>query len=530
MAERVGQQLGNYRLIHLLGHGGFADVYLGEHVYLKTLAAIKVLGIQLTEDMISSFLVEAQIIAQLAHPHIVRLLDFGVENMFPFLVMDYAPNGTLRQRHPRGMSLPLPLIVSYVKQIAGALQYAHDRRLVHRDVKPENMLLGHNHEVLLSDFGIAVVTQTSHQQPSQEVVGTAAYMAPEQLQGKPRPASDQYALGIVIYEWLTGDLPFHGTLAFTEVASQHLFVSPPSLHAKVPTIPPLVEEVVMIALAKDPKQRFGSVQAFANAFEQASSLVDFSTSGLAPLFPTSGASAPSGTPTLISPPLIAGVPPVSMPQPRYYSEAEGTSAHIDTPPRMSPPLVAGVPPVEYTDHTLTGLVASVPVQRSGKPGLSSLFRAAGNALEKVLSGVGGRRAQETQLSLFAIAHATLENDDRALVGRTYSVQAGISQSKPENFRGEPFELSVRNPVTPLLFDILIHASDNIQLKADWYQRLTYYPLNSAPQLVQFIFQVVAPGQSSVAIDFYHERRWLRTIRLEFNAIEQSQFSTVTSGV
>src|SRR5579859_5776842 len=147
MTDRSGQQLGNYLLARLLGHGGFADVYLGEHVYLKTQAAIKVLHTQLTQDTMGDFIAEAQTIARLAHPHIVRVLDFGVENSIPFLVMEYAPNGTLRQRHPRGTCLPPALIVPYVKQIAGALQHAHDQKLIHRDVKPENMLLGHKNEV-----------------------------------------------------------------------------------------------------------------------------------------------------------------------------------------------------------------------------------------------------------------------------------------------------------------------------------------------------------------------------------------------
>jgi len=182
MTDHASRQLGNYRLTRLLGQGGFADVYLGEHIYLKTLAAIKVLHAQLTQDMMGNFLGEAQIIAQLAHPHIVRVLDFGVENMTPFLVMEYAPHGTLRQRHPRATKLPLPLIVSYVNQIAGALQYAHDQWLIHRDVKPENMLLGRNNEVLLSDFGIATIAHTSRSLQTQDISGTISYMAPEQVQ------------------------------------------------------------------------------------------------------------------------------------------------------------------------------------------------------------------------------------------------------------------------------------------------------------------------------------------------------------
>src|SRR5215469_5480203 len=153
MAERI-VQLGNYRLICLLGQGGFADVYLGEHIYLKTQAAIKVLQMRLGNDELESFLSEARTVARLVHPHIVRVLEFGVEGSTPFLVMDYAPNGTLRQRHPKGTQLWLDTIMHYVRQIAAALQYAHDKKLIHRDVKPENLLLSSNNTILLSDFGI----------------------------------------------------------------------------------------------------------------------------------------------------------------------------------------------------------------------------------------------------------------------------------------------------------------------------------------------------------------------------------------
>lgn len=269
MVERVGQQLGSYRLTDLLGQGGFANVYLGEHIYLQTKAAIKVLQAHLSgPDDMESFLREAKVIAHLTHPHIVRILDFGIDKETPFLVMDYAPNGTLRQRHPKRAQLQLPTIVSYVKQLADALQYSHDERLIHRDIKPENMLIGKRNEILLSDFGIALLTQSSRSQSIQGVVGTIPYMSPEHIQGRARPASDQYSLGIVVYEWLSGERPFSGT--FVELCTQHLFAPVPSLRKKVPTILSEVEQVVLKALEKDPKQRFDNVQAFADALEQAS--------------------------------------------------------------------------------------------------------------------------------------------------------------------------------------------------------------------------------------------------------------------
>ncbi len=266
MAEHVGQHLGNYRLIQLLGQGNFASVYLGEHIHLHTQAAVKVLHGQLAGHDVEGFLSEARTLARLRHPHIVQVLDFAVEGTTPFLVLDYAPGGNLRNLHPKGTLLSLDTVVTYVRQVAEALQYAHQAKLIHRDIKPENMLLGRSNEVLLSDFGIALMIQSSRSQHSQDTAGTIAYMAPEQLRGKPSPASDQYALGIVVYEWFCGDRPFHGT--FAELYSQHLSVAPPPLCERVPTIPPAVEQVVLKALAKDPKGRFANMRAFAVALEE----------------------------------------------------------------------------------------------------------------------------------------------------------------------------------------------------------------------------------------------------------------------
>jgi len=266
MTAYLGQQLGNYRLISLIGQGGFADVYLGEHIHLNTLAAIKVLQMRLVGNNLEQFRNEARTIASLNHPNIVRVLDFGVEDNIPYLVMEYASNGTLRQRHPKGIPLSPLSIVPYIQQAASALQYAHDRKLVHRDIKPENMLLGPNNQILLSDFGLVLIAQSTGTRSTKEMGGTVPYMAPEQLQGRPRPASDQYALGIVVYEWLSGDRPFHGT--FTEIASQHMLVPPPPLRRSIPEISPEIEKVVLMALAKDPQQRFTSIQTFATAFTQ----------------------------------------------------------------------------------------------------------------------------------------------------------------------------------------------------------------------------------------------------------------------
>ncbi len=268
MQNRVGQQFGNYRLLRLLGKGGFAEVYLGEHVYMQSKAAVKVLYGPLTVSDAQSFLQEARTLATLEHQNIVGIKDCDIKDDIPFLVMNYAPNGTLRQRHTKGQPVPLMSIVSYVLQVASALQYAHDRHIVHRDVKPENMLIDNNSNILLSDFGIAVLSSSTHSYGSKGPAGTYFYMAPEQITGKALPASDQYALGITVYEWLCGEVPFVGSAA--EITAKHFQVPPPLLRDRGIAIDPQVEAVIRRALEKDPLRRFASVQEFALALQSSS--------------------------------------------------------------------------------------------------------------------------------------------------------------------------------------------------------------------------------------------------------------------
>jgi hypothetical protein len=275
--ERIGQQFGNYRAVQLLGKGGFARVYLGKHLYIeKHLTAIKVLRPELSNKYKADFLKEAEHSLGLRHPHIVRFVDFGIHEDTPFLIMEYLANGTMRTRHPKGTRVPIETVVSYVEQIANALQYIHEQKLVHRDVKPENILLGARGELLLSDFGIMTIAHTTGSLSEQDFAGTVAYMAPEQIQKIPRPASDQYALGVTIYEWLCGTHPFEKVegppFADLNLKMQyhHLQTAPPALRDQLSTIPPAVESVVLKALEKDPKDRWSSVQAFATALERAS--------------------------------------------------------------------------------------------------------------------------------------------------------------------------------------------------------------------------------------------------------------------
>ena len=206
MADRVGQQLGNYRLVRLIGRGSFAEVYLGEHLHLNTQAAIKVLHAHLTSEDSERLRTEARTLARLMHPHIVQVLDFNVEDGISFLVMQYAPNGTLRQRYPKGTQVPLDAIVSYTRQVAEALHYIHQQKLIHRDVKPENMLLGPQNEILLTEFSIAIIAQSTRSQQAQEAAGSVTYMAPEQLRRETTPCQRSVCpgcCGLRVAEWRT---------------------------------------------------------------------------------------------------------------------------------------------------------------------------------------------------------------------------------------------------------------------------------------------------------------------------------------
>jgi eukaryotic-like serine/threonine-protein kinase len=202
-------------------------------------------------------------------------LDFGLSrDNLPYLVMTYADGGSLRDRHPKGSKLSHETIDTYVQQLASALQYAHDRRIIHRDVKPENMLLSsrggvhpHPGTLQLSDFGIAKISELASIASQHTVVGTPAYAAPEQSQGQPCPASDQYALAIVVYEWLAGQRPFQGD-PFA-VTLHHRMDTPPSLRSICPEVSPQVEQVVFKALAKAPQDRFPTITHFAQALHAA---------------------------------------------------------------------------------------------------------------------------------------------------------------------------------------------------------------------------------------------------------------------
>jgi len=233
--ELIGKTIGSYRLLRFLGEGGFGEVYYAEHVYLGTPVAVKILSLRGDQQLRDLIRAEARTSARLRHPHIIPIIDFGFEEEMPYLVMMYAAHGTLRTLHPRTNLVSPPRVAWYVRHIAQALFYAHERKIIHRDVKPENMLLDAENRLYLSDFGIAVAAHRTASLNTMPAMGTSAYMAPEQARGKARVGSDQYALAICVYEWLTGSLPFVGASAL-ETALLHQQEPLPDLETTNPRL------------------------------------------------------------------------------------------------------------------------------------------------------------------------------------------------------------------------------------------------------------------------------------------------------
>ena len=258
----IGKQVGNFRIIGILGQGGMADVFLGEHIPSGTQVAIKVLRQHLTGDQreINAFKMEAMRISYLQHSNIVRVIEYGYTpdgNLY--IVMEKA-EGSLTKF--RGQLLHPQTAIHYILQIATALQYAHSQHITHRDLKPDNVLIDQHGTIKLSDFGIAVVSMSINVR-TQEIAGTPPYMSPEQFQGHARSASDQYALGIITYELLCGERPFFAD-NFLGYGYQHTQVIPPNIKSKLPNMPNDIAIVIMRTLEKKIEDRFPSIMDYAN--------------------------------------------------------------------------------------------------------------------------------------------------------------------------------------------------------------------------------------------------------------------------
>ncbi len=298
-----GMQLGQYRLVRLLGSGGMGEVYLAEDARINQQVAIKVSRTDAAayphgdsaKDAVRLFQREAKAIARLDHPHILPLFGYGEESVngmtLTYIVMPFRPEGSFANwLQQRGVAelLPISDIVFFVNQAAEALQYAHENQVVHQDVKPANFLLRTNKEspnrpdLLLTDFGISRLSSATAN-ISHSIRGTPAYMAPEQWSGDPVFATDQYALAVLSYELLTGRTPFVGRQE--QMMYQHFNVLPQPPGTFNALLSKDVDAVILKALAKAPEERFPSIAAFANAFEQAAEGVDATTRRKPPIAP-----------------------------------------------------------------------------------------------------------------------------------------------------------------------------------------------------------------------------------------------------
>ncbi len=270
MPELEGRSFGNYHLIEKAGSGGMSNVYKAYDLVNERTVAIKILAphLNLDDKFKSRFTREANVLSQLDHPHIIPIIDFGEENGLLFIVMPFMKYGGLHHRiQKKPMNVKEAMRV--VDQICSALQYAHDHGVVHRDVKPSNILLDEEGNSYLSDFGFAHVTDASMSLTGSAVIGTPAYMAPEQLQeGNVTPLSDQYALGVVLYRMSTGYLPFDAETPIA-IALKHATEPLPRPRYINPNLPEPIERVLIKALSKDPRKRYPTISEFNQAFRQA---------------------------------------------------------------------------------------------------------------------------------------------------------------------------------------------------------------------------------------------------------------------
>jgi serine/threonine protein kinase len=267
MPSLEGTALGHYRLLRLLGRGGMAEVYLAHDENMDREVAVKVVGGN-NADYLERFWREVEAIDKLPHEHILPAFDYDDDGPWHYLVMLYAPGGTLRDLLEHGPLSP-PDAGDLLDQIAGALQFAHDNGIIHRDIKPSNMLMRDERYVYLADFGLAKVMEgTSELTLTGALLGTPEYMAPDLAEGPATTSSDIYALGIVLYQMVTGHLPF---TAETPVAVYWKQLRddpfPPSLLNS--SLSPAIDDVIMKALEKDPLKRFQTPQELADAYKAA---------------------------------------------------------------------------------------------------------------------------------------------------------------------------------------------------------------------------------------------------------------------
>jgi serine/threonine-protein kinase len=269
----IGQLFdGRYLIERQIGSGGMADVYLATDQSLGRKVAIKILSDRYARDaaFVERFRREAAAAASLRHPNIVTVYDRGETMGTSYIAMEYLDGPTLKEEITRRAPLPEPEAINYATQALAALEAAHRQGVVHRDVKPHNMVLTDEGRLKVTDFGIARAANTQQMTEVGSIVGTAQYLSPEQARGLAvGPESDIYSMGVVLYEMLCGELPFTGESA-VDIAMKQVSDTPPPLHRRNRLVSPAMEQVVMRALAKDPALRFSSAKGMAEELARVS--------------------------------------------------------------------------------------------------------------------------------------------------------------------------------------------------------------------------------------------------------------------
>jgi eukaryotic-like serine/threonine-protein kinase len=328
---------GRYRVIRKVGSGGMADVYCAEDTHLGRRVAMKLLYRRFAQDLefVERFRREASSAAGLQHPNVVGVYDRGEFDGTYYIAMEYCEGRSLKQVITSEAPLDVRRAIAIAKQILIAARFAHRRNVIHRDLKPHNVILDDEDTVKVTDFGIARAGASDITEAG-AIMGTAQYLSPEQAQGRPvTEASDLYAIGIVLFEMLTGRAPFDGDSAVA-IALKHVNQPAPSPRQFVPSIPPALEAVVMKALAKDASERYTDAESFMRDLDAVDAALDRGTVDTES--------------TAVFAPLPVQVPPVASPPVPVRTTAPVPVAAVEAPPieaeviEALPPLPPGEPP------------------------------------------------------------------------------------------------------------------------------------------------------------------------------------------